>query len=690
MNQKSQSKVENDFAKALQELAAGYQGKVSREKAEGILSEILQNWPEKEEKSGGWTGRISKNVISPLLPLQKKDHRESPEIPSVQITADTESLVESILHQILQIGAILVQLDPTPALNDTVLVGVDFPEAHLQIETQGRVVHKSPRGTAIEVSGLQQEDRLALQAIRDDLEQRKLREQTSIAAKTDMGMGPSVKDSILEAGVIPPVSDDEDPNRSFAPFGGRRGGQRRMVSTTMRRRFDLPDPDMHVAESTKGKREITSQTREFYGPAPKWFVPSGDPDRIEELAPERVLDILLQLSEHGFTGVLEFTKNEESEQYLFDSGYCVGRASMPRQAEEELGPMLKAAEKITKRQLAMAAAHADELGLSVERSLLELDILSPDALRHAIAGRLTFLLREFCTQTKGDVQLYDSRALPAGFLPQPPLRVHVAVERVIYDRLCRSLSQLSSEKRDSRMAADLDAYPEIVEQERDRLERAVTNPDQLRLLERVITGRRRLREVLTESPLSPAETFSVVFSLHRMGLLRFDHSLHATVVRERMRENVTVKYLSVHKASYFEVINVHWSSYTEVIKKAYLELREQFDPTKVPAELESEVHQRVKEINERVEAAYAALAKRETRHAYRTRIMPEYKLAHAIPLFMKQSELAERRGQWNEARDALLRVLEIEPGHQEGARRLMRVNQILSGGLSPDPKDTNM
>ena len=46
----------------------------------------------------------------------------------------------------------------------------------------------------------------------------------------------------------------------------------------------------------------------------------------------------------------------------------------------------------------------------------------------------------------------------------------------------------------------------------------------MRFIERVKGGKRRLREVITESALSGAETFAVLFALHRMGLLRFDRS----------------------------------------------------------------------------------------------------------------------------------------------------------------------
>lgn len=704
MNRDNWSGDELALFDALQELLDDRFSGLTRDAVEEVFAEVAEGLPEKKEQnapSSGWTGRLSSGAMRPFFASSALGEESSTGVPAaVEVTADSPEKVEDLLKQVMEIGAIVVTLDSQPKLNALVKMTLDFPEAHLTINTEGRVVHESDRGTAIEVSGLSREDRVALQAIREDAQKRRdaeLEQQISRAPRTpesedlpsDPAIGVSVHDSVLEPGAVPAVREEDDPLRSFAPLRSRRGTGRRMVTTT-RRRVDLPDPDMHVATSSRRiEKKQGKQSNEFYGPPPHWLQPSADADRIEELASERIFDILLQLSENGFTGLLVHKVDEEErEQLVFDGGYVVERATQPRLAEQELGPMLLAADRIRKPQLAMAAAHADETGLTVARSLMDLGILNPEELRQAIAGRLTFVLEEFCNHDRGQVHIFDGDALAAGFLPQPPLRVHAAVERIIYNRLFRQLSQQSNEQREAKMEEFLDTYPEIIEHERDRLERAVTTEGQRRLIERVITGRRRMREVMTESALAPSETFALLFSLHRMGLLRFDRSLHGTVVRERLRENITVKYLSVHKASYFEVLNVHWSSYSEAIEQAYQNLSEQFNPAQMPEDLEADVLQKVKEINERVEAAYAALAKRKTRHAYRTRIMPEYKLDHAIPLFLKQSELAERRQQWSDARDAIRRVLDIDPDHHRARKKLERFDKILEGNLSPDPADT--
>ncbi|MEZ4460445.1 MAG: hypothetical protein R3E66_12115 [bacterium] len=594
----------------------------------------------------------------------------------VEVEATTGRDVHDIMNQVMNVGAVMLQLTPAPSLNSAVNVRFSFPAYHLHLASTGRVVYTSEKGTAIELAQLGKEDRAAIEAVWPE-----------VVSKTTLSR---------ETPIVPPISVAPEVNRTSLgapvvrasesvpiPGIGQKTQQR------FRRRIDLTDPDVKVISSTHlGLKAL--ETREFYGPEIHTVEPNSEADRIERLVDERIVDILLQLSQSNHTGMLELLDDEGvKRQVLFDGGFVVEMSRHPRRADEELGLMLLRADRITKQQLAMAAAHADELGCNLERSLLDLGILDPDRIRHAIAGRLTFLIRELINVRSGEVQVYESNALPTGFLPAPPLRVHVAIERVIFRKFFEHYKQVPLRDRESHMQSYLDAYPEIVPDERERAERTLTEEEHLKLADNVITGRRRLREVFTESTLAHAETYAVVHTLHRMGLLRFDRSLHQTVVRERFRENVTVKFLSVHKASYFEVLNVHWSSYDEVVQKAYDELIVQFDPSTVPEHLEPEVHQRVSEIRDRVESAYQVLSSREPRHAYRKRIMPEYKLAHAIPLFLKQSELAEKRRNWAEALDAARRVTEIEPGHKDAAFRAQRLLDIIENRLSPDALDSN-
>jgi hypothetical protein len=632
-------------------------------------------------------GDLSSGAMSEPSPARAQSEPVS--VALFEATAESDKEIARLLHQTLHVGAVVFEKpDARAALNDVVTVAIHFPTLHLHIETEGRIVHVSDRGTAVEVSKISKEDRVAMESLYEDYRDQIGGQPKQTATKVTIGKQTPRRRKIETPINRRPGSGTVKslPGAKLGPSDTFSGFARRERT---RRTIDLTDPDAKVLASSSQVIGRPTTTREFYGPAIEWVTPNEEPSRVEELSGDRIQDILLQLSQDGFTGMLEWHDESERRQLHFDGGLIVQVAINPRVADFELGPMLHRADRITKQQLSMAAAHADEQGCAFERSLLDLDILAPDRIRNAIAGRLTFLMREAAQWDEGTVEIYDSSSLPAGFLPTPPLRVHVASERILFKLLFESLRTCSKAERESLISDHLESYPELIVDEKDRVDRAIVDDTHAALINEVVTGRRRLKEVITESALSHADTFAILHGLHRMGLLRYDTSLHQTVVRERYRENVTVKYLSVHKASYFEVLNVHWSSYTEVVEKAYGELKNQFDPDAVPEKLEDEVHTRVREIRDRIDSAFQVLSNRETRHAYRKRIMPEYKLSHAIPLFMKQAELAERRQQWKEAKDAVLRVLEVDPDHKQATYKLERLDAILDNRLSPNPHDSN-
>lgn len=695
----------------------------------------------------------------------------------VLLRAANRDEVALLLYQAIEVGAIVLELEQKLALNDLINIEMTLVDAQFSIRTQAKVVHISPAGTAVEVSRINREDRIALQGILEDHRGDLQRLSEAIAnAAHRKGAGPGeasgagrMRDTTVSAGrmtaamrqqtmhapypnqpVYPgetlrlgegegdagadkeaDVADASDRDRasSAAPPQGPVGSifarhKRPSSSVTLgalnrldtpqdfssRREVELIDPDLRVmtlsgrvlqpglkAGDTQQMGSLpalddgpqAAESSPLFGPDLPWIEPIGSPARVEQLTGERIIDVLLQLSGSGFSGLAEVAADGIARQIYFEGGLVVEIRRSPRLSSEELGPMLHMADRIDGQQLAMAAAHAEENHTIFERSLLELELLDQDHIRQAISGRLTFLLRAICEIDRGQIKVFNAQAMPAGYLPAPPLRVHVPVERIIYKRLFERLKMLDTEQRSDMVAGHLDAYPEVAPEGYERLERVVLSPAHTRLVQRILGERRRLREVFTESSLSPSETAAVVHALYRMGVLRFDTSLHKTIVRERFRENVTVKFLSVHKASFFEVLNVHWSSYDEMIDKAYRELSEQFDPSAIPEDMEAEVVERVREIHERVERAYQTLSSHAQRQAYRKRIMPAYKLAHAIPLFMKQSELAERRAEWDEAIDALRRVLEIDPGNKKAGLYLLRIEQMQAGRLSSDPAQSS-
>ncbi len=610
--------------------------------------------------------QLSEAGITQLSEVSSKDSQWSQvQDQGLRLECRSDDDVISLLHHILAVGAVVVPTHSPPDLNETVEFDIHFAPQNFTMRAIGRVVHLPPGGAAVELGEIDKGDRLALV---------KMQEEIARLESVEMERSESFVEEVLEKRASGSAPIPGIPVRT-QPF---------------RKSVDLTSPDVRILSAFD---HSGAQSDELYGPDPLWLAPKEEADRIEPLADERILDILLQTSQDGFSGLLHYFTGKENGvqiQFFFDGGLVVDAACKPRIGNQELGWMLYRADRITKEQLGMVAAHADETNGTIPRSLLTLDILNPEQIRNSLAGRLTYLLRDFRKRRNGEIRIYDISKLEAGFLPAPPLRVHVPVEKTIYTFLFERFRSLGIKERDAAFAPAIEAYPEIDLREKDRLRHALQGDTKaIQFVNEFITGRKRLKEVITVSDLSPAESFGIIKALHRMGILSFDQSFHQTIVRERYRENVTVKFLSVHKASYFEVLNVHWSSYTDVVQGAYEDLIVQFDPSKVPEHLEPEVHQRVSEIRDRVESAFQILGDGETRRNYRSRVMPEYKLNHAIPLFLKQCDLAKKRRKWKDAKDALLRVLEIDPDHKDAIFELDRIEAILNNRLSPDAADSN-
>ena len=88
--------------------------------------------------------------------------------PEIAIVAEDEHQVANLLHQIVNIGALMMQVDQPVKLNAFVRLVVEYEPLAFSMHITGRVVNISTRGTAIEIMKLEREDRAALEALYKD------------------------------------------------------------------------------------------------------------------------------------------------------------------------------------------------------------------------------------------------------------------------------------------------------------------------------------------------------------------------------------------------------------------------------------------------------------------------------------------------------------------------------------------
>jgi len=550
---------------------------------------------------------------------------------------DTESL-SRVFGQVLDVEAFWLEIEDPPELNEAVEVLLDISSYGYERALPGRVVHRDGDRVAVTLTGMTERD---LEAIRDVFKRHQFRAH----------------------------QEDTDRDREVEVDSSTRGA-----------------PDVDVSESWDGRagsslalsrtfETVGDEESYWYGPRSPWLEPDaigagGEVRR--EADPE---EILLKLSRQVFDGLLEFATEDRRFQLQFEGGHIVEVSGRPYEEEEELGPMLRVADRVSEDQLAEVSSYAIKEERRLQTALLELDIIPRDEIRQAVAGRLTYLLRMICDLGEGTAQLTHRDALDSFPLPETEVRVHLPVESVIFRRRIDHFHALASEERDALIADHRDEHPDVAPEAAGRIERAFADSAHRTLVSRMVDGSLCLQDLIAESYLPPDETVSVLFALRSMDLVQFRSDPDESKALARFEDDLEVQHMCIHKASYFEVVNVHWSAYDDVVDEGYRERSDYFDSEDARSDLPRKSQRRLEEISERIDAAYRVLKSRTSRHEYRQKIMPEYKLEHAVPLLMRRGRLALRRGRPEVARDAFLRVLELEPDHDEATRELPEISE---------------
>jgi hypothetical protein len=546
-------------------------------------------------------------------------------VPLITISARSGGELSRICGQVLEVRALWLEMNDPPQLNQEVEVLFDLPEHGFELALPGRVVHRVGQRTAIDLSGLDDDDIASLREIADREDQ------------GDPEAENSQRSGVAEEGARANIDVSESWDGSA-------------------------DSSLALSRTFETVSEAESY---WYGPESRWLEPAdigaGATVR-REVAPA---ELLLDVSEASASGMLEFAAGDRQFQIHVDEGHVVRFVGRPKNSREELGPMLRVADRVSEDDLGGASSHAIKQEQPLAKSLYDLEILSGDEIRQAVAGRLTYLLRKMCDLGEGTAQFTPRADLEAFQLPASEVRVHVPVERVIFRRRLDRHHQMDSGERDQLVDRDSTAYPTIVDGAGERIRRAFADEAHRRMVERLVDGEHKLADLVAESFLPPAETFAVVYTLRSMDLIEFVEEAEDAVIAPRFEDDVEIKHLSVHKASYFEVLNIHWSSYGELVDSAFEFQRRYFNPDREPEGLSGPSRKRLREIAERIDSAYKVLCDRESRHGYRQKIMPEYKLEHAIPLLIQRARLARRRGRDDLARDAYARIVEIQPDHSE-------------------------
>lgn len=564
------------------------------------------------------------------------------ERPLITVSSRSSERVDRLLEQILDVHGVWLELDTSLRLNREVELLVDLPDYGLELAVTGRVVHATSEGTALDVSSMDPEVFESFQEVRAAKRHRRETRDSAVNEAASSRVGAETSAPLEES------SKDESG-------------------------LDLS----HTFESLND-----DEGEYWYGPKTLWF-------ETEQTEPEATRfdadlePLLLEQSAACFSGLAHVRAGEREWQLHFDEGFIVDIAVKPRSSDHELGPLLRLADRVSEDELGRASSYGIKNNVSLERALHELEILPDDEIRRAVSGRIRYLLRDLCDTSGPEVELFEAGSVEDFELEIPEVRAHVPSENVVFRRRFDRFDQSEPTRREQLVERHRENHPRVAADAEGRIQRSFFDEAHRRMVETLVEGGRRLEDLVTESFLPPAETVSVVLALYSMDLVKFDPDPDSKRAARYAEDEAEIKHLSVHKASFFEVLNIHWSCYDTVVEAAYERVSGGFVPDEAPAGVSEAARMQIREISERVDEAYEVLSDRETRHQYRAKIMPEYKIEHALPLLMKRAELAQYSGRLEVARDSVARILELDPGHrraQEMYRELAPGTESSVGG----------
>jgi hypothetical protein len=138
----------------------------------------------------------------------------------------------------------------------------------------------------------------------------------------------------------------------------------------------------------------------------------------------------------------------------------------------------------------------------------------------------------------------------------------------------------------------------------------------------------------------------------------------------RFNAELAMRLGRLSERNHFALFGLHWSAYPERIEAAYRREKALFDPTNIPNDLLAHKGKEINELLEAYEAAWETLRWRASRRAHRAVQLDEGALRNAIAHYLEKGEMAAMRGNEEESRDCLLRVMDLDPQDQKATALL--------------------
>ncbi len=517
---------------------------------------------------------------------------------------------------------------------------------------KAQVVHRSPDGGAA-------------------LQLPNLRAEAGSKIDELLGMVESVKEHLLESGVVVPATAVNDLAAEVA-----------QLRTALAEALAAPPAAAPSAPSTQ-EGGVAAAAAPSRAPAPAerpagrgFAVPALDgidPLTHGKLEGHTLQDALVQLSVRRLTGLLTVKLDDGRVRYGFwNKGGPVGFRTDPVQDTEVLGVLLFKAGQITKEQVAESLERMKQTGQRQGEAFIDMGLMTFSQLIMVLGKQAEFVLSRLMAEEGGSWSFHELDTLPEQFLP-PPVRVPSLIyRRLVQQARTMPASDLANTHRDN-----IDRYiklnPELVPIVQGDIQ---LDANERKLVELMVGHTWRMRELFSVSPVSRQATAAILYAFVELGVIDFERTENRERYLKRVTALVTRKKRQLTNCTHFDVLESHWISLPDELKASYERLLPLYEPAQYDA-LPDELVEAMGYIRSRIDESYDLLRSDMQRREYRKTLIEPMMLAQSADLLAKKGEMAIMRKDRRQGTLCFAKALELVPSNGAYRDGLARARTVV-------------
>lgn len=406
------------------------------------------------------------------------------------------------------------------------------------------------------------------------------------------------------------------------------------------------------------------------------------PDKQWSLPATSVAAILQAVSTLPGPGLLKLSGGQQGAELLFNDGEIHELRLLPSSEKRSLLALLQDSGRLNAEQASRAKRLALAQDITETKALLQAsDMITPGEVLSGVRTRIRHLTLRLIDAHPDSAAYFTLDELPASLqlVSVSAASLLFAHARAKYDKSSPE-SRKQSEGRLIGMLLSRKPNPTI------NVRRLNLQLHERLVLDQVLDKPRNCDAILSRSPLSREDTFSILTGLDAVGLLEItlpglDESRSSSWVEDldEAVERISEMEKRLEGENYFEIFKLHWATYDAEVERRYRELNEQFEILSQPMGLEPEQRKRLKQIRMGLKEIHAVLSDGRERQRHRRKFVPTEVQNKAAKKYETLGNDALHRKSYASALDHYQRLLELEPNNSRVSRLLPTLLMRASG-----------